>query len=56
MSHDVAYKCQLRQYGGFGYEHIKKHILPFMLTAGFEQDWLDCMTIENPKDVFSCVL
>ena len=53
MSHDTAYKCMLRQYGGFGYEHIKKHILPFMRTAGFEQVWLDCMTVENPKDVFS---
>jgi len=53
MSHDTAYKCMLRQYGGFGYEHIKKHILPFMLSKGYEKEWIDIITTENPKDVFS---
>jgi len=53
MSHDTAYKCMLRQYGGFGYGHIKKHIIPFMRSFGYEQAWIDCMTVENPKRVFS---
>lgn len=53
LSHDTAYKCMLRQYGGFGYGHIKEHILPFMRSFGYEEDWLTTMTVENPADVFS---
>ena len=50
---DTVYKCMLRQYGGFGYEHIAKHILPFMRLQGYQEEWLKQMTVENPKNVFS---
>lgn len=53
LSHDTVYKCMLRQYGGFGYEHIGKHILPFMRLQGYQEKWLNRMTVENPKNVFS---
>ena len=53
MSHDTAYKCMLRSYGGFGYAHIKEHILPFMSVAGYEKEWLTQMTVQNPKEIFS---
>lgn len=53
LSHDTVYKCMLRQYGGFGYEHIGKHILPFMRLQGYQEEWLKQMTVENPKNVFS---
>ena len=53
MSHDTAYKCMLRSYGGFGYSHIVEHIIPFMIAAGYENEWITQMTVENPKDIFS---
>ncbi len=53
ISHDVAYKFMLRQFGGFGYAHIPKRILPFMEATGFEPAWLKQITVDNPRQVFS---
>ena len=53
MSHDTVYKSMLRQFGGFGYAHLQKDMLPIMLANGYTQQWLDQITIQNPADVFS---
>jgi len=49
FSHDVAYKVSLTKYGGFGYEHIPRNVLPMLRGRGVEQSTLDRITIENPK-------
>ena len=53
ISHDTAYKCMLRQFGGFGYAHILKNIIPLMLANGYEKEWIEQITIKNPQEIFS---
>lgn len=53
ISHDTAYKFQLRQYGGLGYAHIPKRATVYMIDAGYKKEWIDTITVENPKEVFS---
>jgi phosphotriesterase-related protein len=49
LSQDIGYKIMLKQYGGYGYDHLLSHIVPMMLRKGVAQDQIDQMMIENPK-------
>ncbi|XP_042672979.1 phosphotriesterase-related protein [Centrocercus urophasianus] len=49
MAHDVHTKNRLMKYGGHGYSHILKNIVPKMLIRGISQDKIDKILIENPK-------
>ena len=53
MSHDTAYKCMLRRYGGFGYAHLLRNMVPMMLNMGYEQQWIDQMMRYNPQNIFA---
>lgn len=49
IAHDVHTKNRLVKYGGHGYSHILKNIVPKMLTRGINQTQVDKILIENPK-------
>ncbi|XP_068002482.1 phosphotriesterase-related protein [Melanerpes formicivorus] len=49
MAHDVHTKNRLLKYGGHGYSHILKNIVPKMLIRGISQDKIDKILIANPK-------
>jgi phosphotriesterase-related protein len=49
LSHDICLKMNLKKYGGFGYSHVLKHIVPELLDKGATQKQIDTMLIENPK-------
>lgn len=53
LSHDVCYKIQLQAYGGYGYAHLLRNILPRLRLLGLGDDTLDQMTMRNPQNVFS---
>ena len=53
ISHDTVYKTMLRQFGGYGYAHIKRDVWPLMLANGYTQDILDQISIRNPMEIFS---
>lgn len=53
ISHDTAYKCMLRHYGGFGYAHLLKNMVPMMLGMGYERQWIDQMMRRNPQSLFA---
>ena len=53
ISHDTAYKSMLRQFGGFGYGHIPRNIIPIMLANGYEREWIEEITAKNPREIFS---
>lgn len=53
LSHDTVYKSMLRSYGGFGYAHLPEDIVPIMLANGYTQNWIDQMTVQNPREVFT---
>ena len=53
ISSDICVKILLKKYGGWGYEHIIKHIKPFMLREGISQKAIDSMIYYNPMEVIA---
>lgn len=49
VAHDIHTKNRLTKYGGHGYSHILKNIVPKMLTRGISQHQVDKILIDNPK-------
>jgi phosphotriesterase-related protein len=50
LGHDVALKCQLKRFGGLGYDHIPRRIAPTLTSyLGVSSDALDAMLVENPR-------
>lgn len=53
LSHDVCTKIQLKEYGGWGYEHLSKHIEPWFKHAGLTDAEIRTMRVENPQRVLA---
>jgi len=51
ISHDVWCKLQLRRYGGGGYGHILRDVVPLLRERGLGQDDIDQLLIANPATV-----
>ena len=49
LSHDVSNKPMLTPYGGFGYGHILRDIVPSLRYEGVSEEIIDQLLIENPK-------
>lgn len=49
ISHDVAFKICLTEYGGHGYAHILENIVARFLQVGLSREQVDTILIENPK-------
>ncbi|MFC1903668.1 phosphotriesterase [Chloroflexota bacterium] len=49
LSQDVCNKTALCHYGGWGYGHVLREVVPVMKTKGFSQKLIDMMLIENPR-------
>lgn len=48
ISQDVCTKMQLRRYGGNGYDHIMKTIVPHLRQRGVPETTLRTILVENP--------
>jgi phosphotriesterase-related protein len=47
---DVWVKANLRRYGGMGYEHLIKRIVPTLKSAyGFDDDTIEAMLVRSPR-------
>ncbi len=55
ISQDTCLKSKLVRYGGQGYGHILRNILPQMLARGITKEQIQAMMIENPKRLLSFV-
>jgi phosphotriesterase-related protein len=51
FSTDRCLKSELLRYGGLGYAHILKTIVPWMRILGFSEDLTTTIIVENPRDV-----
>jgi len=49
LSHDVCYKTDLTRWGGDGYGHISRNIVPRLLRAGVSEAMIQQMMVENPR-------
>ena len=49
ISSDVCLKTDLRHYGGWGYDHVLRNIVPMMIEEGIDRTTVDLFLRENPK-------
>jgi phosphotriesterase-related protein len=56
LSHDTFLKVLLTSYGGFGYAHILRNIVPVMLRQGITETQVHTMTIDNPSRLLSFIV
>jgi len=53
ISQDVCVKHNYVTYGGSGYAHILRNVVPVMRLGGISDDQIHTMMVENPKRVLS---
>ena len=51
ISGDICYKHMLVNYGGYGYAHILRDIVPLMRNKGMSDEQIHTLLVENPKRV-----
>lgn len=49
ISQDICHRSRLRHFGGEGYGHIFRNVVPMMRARQFEQGEIDAILIDNPK-------
>jgi phosphotriesterase-related protein len=55
ISHDICHLSHFTAYGGWGYAHIFKRVVPRALKRGFTQDELDAILVKNPRRLLTFV-
>ena len=55
ISHDICYRSRLSHFGGHGYGHIFRNIVPLMLRREFDQAEIDTVLIETPARLLTFV-
>jgi phosphotriesterase-related protein len=49
VGHDIHMKFQLTRYGGWGYGHFLRTVVPLMHVYGIGQDEIDRLTVRTPR-------
>ena len=49
VSQDICFKQLLTTYGGYGYAHIMRDMVPVMRYKGMSEDQIHTLLVENPK-------
>lgn len=53
LSHDIATKNRLSQYGGLGYDHLLTNIIPRLRHRGLSDEDIRGLLIDNPVRIFT---
>jgi phosphotriesterase-related protein len=53
ISHDICTKHRLARYGGHGYDHILRNVVPWMRRRGVTEEELESILVRNPADAFA---
>ena len=53
VSQDTCYKTQITRYGGYGYAHILRNIVPVLRYAGVDDATLERILVKNPYRLLS---
>ena len=48
VSHDIGGKSHLTRYGGHGYAHILRVVVPWMRRRGFREEDIQAILVDNP--------
>jgi phosphotriesterase-related protein len=49
LAQDFCFKCCLATYGGYGYAHIIRNLIPFMKAKGMTEEQIHILLVENPR-------
>ncbi len=55
ISHDICYRTRLASFGGHGYSHIYRNVLPMMRARGFSNAEINAILIDNPKRLLTFI-
>jgi phosphotriesterase-related protein len=56
LGHDVFVKAHLHAYGGYGYDHLLKRVVPALLHEhGIDEQTIDLLLVENPRRLLTCL-
>ena len=55
VSHDICTKTRMVTFGGHGYGHMFRNVVPLMRDKGFTADEIDTITVGNPRRLLSFV-
>ncbi len=54
LAQDLCFKCCLASYGGYGYGHIIRNLIPFMRAKGMTGEQIHTLLVENPRRLLEC--
>ncbi len=55
ISHDICYVSRLQRFGGHGYGHIFRNVVPMMRRRGFSEAEIDAILVGNPRRLLSFI-
>jgi phosphotriesterase-related protein len=55
ISHDICYRTRLASFGGHGYGHIFRNVLPMMGKRGYSEGEIDAILVRNPRQLLTFV-
>jgi phosphotriesterase-related protein len=53
VSQDITLKIDLRTYGGHGYDHFLREVVPMLRRDGLSDEQLNTILVENPRKVLT---
>lgn len=53
LSHDISMKIQLTRYGGWGYAHLVKHVVPMLHRSGLSKEQITTLMVDNPRQALT---
>ena len=55
VGHDIAWRTRQVEFGGHGYGHIYRNIVPMMHRRGFTKEEIDAILVDNPARLLTFV-
>ncbi len=55
ISHDICYRTRLASFGGHGYGHIFRNVVPMMAKRGYGEHEIDAILVGNPRRLLTFV-
>jgi len=55
ISHDICHTIQFSEWGGHGYAHIQKTVLPLMRRRGWSEAEIEAIMIGNPRRLLTFI-
>jgi phosphotriesterase-related protein len=53
ISQDIGVRTRLRCYGGWGYSHLLRHVVPLLKQSGATTEDVDALLVANPKRILT---